>query len=153
ASSGQSISCSLATLAAGATKSITVLYHVAASTNSAAGVSNTASASSDEDGPETGTDTVDIVENVVLSVVKTFNSDTVTAGGSGQTFTISVTNSGTSDADNLSLTDSVDSRLLVDSIIAGDYDCTASSGQSISCSLATLAAGATKSITVLYHVA
>ena len=49
-----------------------------------------------------------IVEDVVLSVVKAFQSDTVTAGGASQTFTITVTNDGVSNADNVTLTDSVD---------------------------------------------
>ena len=76
----------------------------------------------------------------------------MTAGGSSETFTLSVHNAGVSDADNLSLTDTVDARLLVQSIAAGDYTCGAAS-QSISCTLGHLAAGATKAITVTYHVA
>ena len=58
--------------------------------------------------------TTTVQENVVLSVSKNFNSATVTAGGASKTFTVSVTNSGFSDADNLSLTDTVDSRLIVE---------------------------------------
>ena len=58
-----------------------------------------------------------------------------------------------SDADNLVVSDTVDARLIVDSISAGGYDCSASSGQSIDCSLAHLAAGDSQSITVTYHVA
>src|SRR5205085_2328978 len=95
-----------------------------------------------------------VAENVVLSVAKTFNSDTVTAGGAGKSFTIDVTNSGVSDADNVSLTDTVDSRLIVDSVTAGDYTCPDgdTNAQTITCSLPHLPAGATKSITVAYHV-
>src|SRR5207248_1383234 len=94
-----------------------------------------------------------IVENVQLSVSKSFDSSTATAGGAAKTFTVSVTNSGVSDADNLHLTDNVDPRLIVDTVVAGDYNCGASAGQMVDCSLTHLAAGATKSITVEYHVA
>ena len=151
----QSISCSLAHLAASATKSITVHYHVATTTNSAPGVENTAHASSDENTATPSTDSVAIVEDVVLSVTKTFNSDSATAGGAGETFTVSVHNAGVSDADNVSLTDTVDSRLIVDSVAAGSYTCPNgdSNPQTITCNLANLAAGDTQSITVAYHVA
>src|SRR5206468_3941735 len=126
----------------------------ASTTNSAAGVSNTATAFSDENGPTSGSDTVDIVENVVLAVTKTFNSDTVTAGGAAKSFTINVTNNGVSDVDDVSLSDTVDVRLVVDSVTAGSYACPDgdANAQTITCSLAHIPAGATRSITVDYHV-
>ena len=77
-------------------------------TDSATAVSNTATAHSDEVGDTSGADTVDIVEDVHLSVTKTFSSLTATAGGAPQTFTIDVHNSGVSDADNVKLTDTVE---------------------------------------------
>src|SRR5207248_5957791 len=92
-----------------------------------------------------------VVEDVKLAVKKTFDSASVTAGGAHQTFTIDVTNNGYSDADNISLTDSVDNRLIVDSIDPGDYTC-ATASQSISCTMGHLAGKTTKSITVHYHV-
>ena len=153
AAPSQSISCSLMHLAAGATKSITVHYHVASTTNSDPAVDNTAHASSEENTAPASTDDVAIVENVVLSVAKTFNSASATAGGAGETFTVSVHNAGVSDADNVHLTDTVDSRLIVDSIDPSAYNCSATVGQSVDCSLLHLAAGGTQSITVHYHVA
>ena len=117
---------------------------------------NTAHASSDEDTADRpARDSVEIVEDVHLSVTKTFDSDTVTAGGAAQSFTVDVHNSGVSDADNVSLTDTVDSRLVVDSVTAGGYTCPNgdANAQTITCTLAHLAAGATQSITVHYHVA
>src|SRR5204862_161951 len=149
----QTITCSLAHLGAGATKSITVNYHVASTTDSAVAVPDSAFAQSDEVGPTGDVDTVAIVEDVQLSVDKSFDSATVTAGGTPRTFTVSVSNAGVSDADNLHVTDSVDPRLIVDSIDAGDYNCSASLGQTVDCSLAHLASGATKALTVHYHVA
>ena len=73
-------------------------------------VSNTATGDSDEVTPTTGSDTVAIVEDVDLAITKDFTSATVTAGGGTQTFTLTVQNSGVSDADNVVVTDSVDPR-------------------------------------------
>ena len=84
--------------------------------------------------------------------MKTFSSDTVTAGGASQTFTLDVTNSGVSDADNVNLTDTVDPRLVVDSIARATTPALRRASRSPARS-AHLAAGATKSITVTYHVA
>ena len=134
--------------------SITVTYHVATTTEAASGVGNTASADADDfAGPATGTDSVDILEDVVISVTKSFGiDDPVTAGTSGHTFTITVTNSGASQADNITLDDTVDGRLIVDGS-SGDFDCTASSGQTIDCELDDLDSLESASITVTYHVA
>ena len=117
-------------------------------------VGNTASADADDfAGPATGSDSVDILEDVDLSVTKSFSSDDVTAGGLAESFQIDVTNNGVSQADNITLDDLVDGDLIVGTITEGDFDCSASSGQTIDCSLATLDAGTTRSITVAYHVA
>jgi uncharacterized repeat protein (TIGR01451 family) len=114
----------------------------------------TSTGTSDPDGTNDGSNPVSttVVEDVQLSVAKAFASAAVVAGGASSTFTITVTNSGASDADNLDVTDLVDSRLTVDSIASGAFDCSASSGQSLDCSLAHLAAGDSQSFTVTYHV-
>ena len=87
-------------------------------------------------------------------MTKSFDSATVTAGTGSHTFVATVTNSGVSQADNLTLTDTVDSRLLVDSV-TGPFTCTDpdTDAQTITCTLANLAASGTASITVTYHVA
>ena len=68
-------------------------------------------------------------------MTKTFTDSAVDAGTGSHTFTIDVTNSGVSDADNLTLTDTVDGRLIVDSV-SGDFTCGAPS-QAISCTWPT----------------
>ncbi len=91
--------------------------------------------------------------NVSLSVVKEFQDASVAAGTGSHTFTIDVTNNGSSNALAVHVTDTVDGRLHVESVTppaAGD--CAASSGQSVDCTF-ELAAGATKTITVTYSVA
>ena len=106
------------------TKSITVTYHVDTTTNSAAGVEQhgVRARRTRTARPRAATRSTSS-RTCSLASTKTFDSTTVTAGGATQTFTIDVTNNGVSDADNVSLTDSVDSRLIVDSIDAGDYTC------------------------------
>ena len=94
-------------LAAGATETITVHYHVDTTTDTTLGVSNSADASSDEVADASGSDTVDIVEDVELAVSKAFDSPSVTAGDGPHSFTIDVTNNGVSDADHVHLTDPV----------------------------------------------
>ena len=151
ASSGQSVDCSLATLAAGSTVTVTVTYDVATDIDTST-INNTASISSDEDST-TAQDTVDITEDVTLSAVKTFTADPVTAGTTGYEFTIAVTNNGTSTADNISITDTVDPALTVTNVSADSgADCSSSSGNNIDCSLASLAAGSTVTVTVTYSV-
>ena len=80
---------------------------------------------------------------------------TVTAGGASQTFTVDVKNTGVSEADHLSLSDTVPGSLIVDSVAASGVTCPDgdSNPQTITCSALHLAAGATASITVTYHVA
>ena len=84
-------------------KSITVTYHVDTTTDSAAGVEQHGDARPrTRTAPTLGHATRStIVEDVDLSVTKTFDRATVTAGGASQTFTIDVHNNGVSDADNV----------------------------------------------------
>ena len=154
ASTGNSVDCTVTKLAAGATATVTVTYDVDESTDTAT-ISNTASATSDEvTTPVTGSDTVDAVENVDLSVTKTFADASVVAGSTGNTFTIAVTNNGTSDAENLVVTDNVDSALTVTgATIAPAGDCSATTANSVSCTMSSLGAGANATVTVTYDVA
>ncbi len=98
--------------------------------------------------PATASNTasVDITSDASLSLVKTFTDASVTAGTTGHTFTILVTNTGAfSTTHNVVVSDAVDGRLAVSGETAtGAGDCTASVGQSISCSFASLAAGASR---------
>ena len=144
-------------LAAGGSTMFTVHVTLASTVDSGTVLSNAATVASggttdpNSANNTSNTATTTVEEDVQLSVVKTFGSDTVTAGGASQTFTVDVTNSGVSDADN------VESERHGRPAAARRLDPPATSralppSQSISCSLAHLAAGATKSITVTYHV-
>ena len=156
---GQDVTCSNASgLVAGESQSFTVHVSVDQTVEGGTVLANSATvASSGTVDPTPGNDTSNTVtttvdEDVQLSVTKTFDSASVTAGGASRSFTIDVSNDGVSDADNVSLTDLVDSRLLVGPITNGSFDCSASAGQQIDCSLAHLGAGETRSITVDYTV-
>ncbi len=153
ASAGQSVSCSKDHLASGDAFTITVTYDVDSTEDSDPSVANTGEVASDEDSDD-DTDTVAIVEDVQLSVDKSFTDDAVTAGGAGtHTFTLAVANDGASDADNVLVTDDVDARLVVSNVSApAGVDCSASAGQSVSCSKDHLAAGGSFTITVTYDV-
>ena len=150
----QSVHCTLGHLAAGATKSITVNFHVNTATEADPTVPNTANAASDENTAAPSTTSVAITEDVNLVMTKTFADDNVDAGTGGHTFTVTVKNTGVSQADNVSLSDTVDSRLVVDSVAAGSYSCPDgdSNAQTITCTLAHLDTNDTKAITVTYHV-
>ena len=151
ASSGQSLDCTLAHLAAGEDATITVTYHVDADEEADASVSNSATVTSDEPGTDTDSDTVAIVEDVVLDVTKTFADASVEAGTSGHTFTVEVTNNGASEADDVILTDDVDNRLIVTDV--NGFDCSAWSVSTPSAPCPELAAGDTATMTVTYTVA
>ena len=96
-----------------------------------------------------------MVEVVDLDVVKDFagaNPESVTAGSTGNTFTITVTNNGPSNADDVQLTDTVDARLNVTGVSTNTGTC-AAPAQLVSCDLNDLAPGASAVITVTYSVA
>ena len=108
ASSGNQVDCTISSLAVGATATVTVTFSVG-SGQSPTTVSNTANISSTETPtPTPASDTVDITEDVTLTATKTFTADPVVAGSTGNTFTIEVTNTGSSTADNINITDTVD---------------------------------------------
>src|SRR6185436_19386014 len=90
-------------------------------------------------------------EDVRLAVVKTFTPTTVTAGTGPHTFTIGVTNSGVSSAENIEVTDNVDIRLVVSSVSGTGWTCTTE--QNFTCTRPGLAAAATATITVQYNAA
>ncbi len=87
-------------------------YHVAASTAAALAVGNTANASSDEDTATPGSASVDITVHADVADLKVDSSDPVIAG-TGLTYTITVTNEGPSDAQAVSLDDTVPGYLLL----------------------------------------
>ena len=81
-------------------------------------------------------DTIDILVDIDLSIVKTFDP-TAVPQGTLQSFTIVVSNAGPSDAVDVSVTDTVHDSLAVTgvTVTSGDGDCTASVGQEVACTV------------------
>src|SRR5207245_375858 len=107
---GQNFSCSLGTIPAGGSATVTVSYTVPASTP-AGPQTNTVTVSSPVSDPNTAnntaSDTNTVVTSADLSVTKTDGVTTVTAGdGVTRTYTITVSNTvGSSDATSVTLND------------------------------------------------
>src|SRR5439155_1153519 len=116
---------SLSSLVAGQSVTLTVTYSVGAGVDTQL-VNNTASVSSDEvTTPVADSDDVQIIENAPLTIQADFSNndaggdtpeETATAGSTGHTFTIVVTNIGISTADNLIITDVVPASLNVTNV-------------------------------------
>src|SRR5436309_2356219 len=101
----------------------------------------------------TASDTDHVLTSADLAITKSDGVDTVTAGdGFVRTYTITVTNSGPSDAQNVSVAHpcphSFPTRRSSD--LYGSV--TAGTGGNFTAALGTVAAGASKSITVSYTV-
>ena len=153
ASTGQTVDCTIVDLAASSSATITVTYDVAESAGPAT-IGNVASATSDEvTTPATGTASVDVVEDVDLVVVKAFAVDPIAAGSTDQTFSITVTNNGTSDAENVSIADTVAAPLVVTDVGSTSADCSASTGQTVDCAVAALGSGRSATVVVAFDVA
>src|SRR5439155_418874 len=149
ASALQAVDSTYASLANGASVTITVTYSVAASVAPAASVSNTAYATANGN-TFNGADTVAIARNVTLTVVKTFADNSVDAGTGGHTFSIVVTNTGPSDAASVHLTGAAAGRLHVTSVSnsATGEPCVASALQAVKSAEEGMATGAPAAITL-----
>ena len=81
-----------------------------------------------------------------LSITKTASSETVVAGGGNLVYTLTVNNSGPSDAQMVSLTDALPSGMTFAALSApADWTCStpaAGAGGTVSCAKNSLAAGA-----------
>ena len=131
---------------------ITVAYDIDESVDPGT-ISNTASVVSDEViVPITGTGSTEVTEDVAVTATKVFSPPTASAGSTGNAFVLTVTNTGLSDADNVVITDVVDSALQVDTVSASAGDCSASTGQTVSCTIASLGGGQTVVVTVTYSL-
>src|SRR6185312_11781962 len=154
------INCTKATLAAGGSAIFTLVVTVAPSTADGATISNTATAATTTTDPSGGnnsaTATTAVQTRADLSVTKTDSPDPVTAG-TNLTYTITLTNNGPSDAQAVSLADSVPaSTTFVSLTVPAGWSCTtpAVGGTGpINCTKATLAAGGSAIFTLVVTVA
>jgi uncharacterized repeat protein (TIGR01451 family) len=140
--------CSLGTLAAGATRTVLATFHLPSDYAGAGPISNTAEVTSATSDPVAANNSASATSAIGaaaadLSVTKT-GPATLTPGEQ-ITYTIIVTNAGPSDAVGVSLADPTPAGLTFESTSG---DCTTS----FPCSLGTVAAGQSRSITAVYSV-
>lgn len=152
-------SCSLAgTLASGASATFTLVAHVPpAATGSVANTATVTATSPDPvAGNDSATSTATISASADLSVTKT-GAATVNAG-SNLTYTITVANAGPSDAQTVALSDPLPAFTTFVSAVQGTgpaFTCTTpavGATGTVSCSIATLASGASASFTLVVAV-
>jgi uncharacterized repeat protein (TIGR01451 family) len=142
----------LGTIASGGSATITVAYTVPSDTQ-AGTQTNTVSVSSDETDPDptnnTDDDTNQVLTSADLSITKDDGVTEVTAGdGTTHTYTITVSNSGPSDADNVTVSeDSFPAGFVMGTVSSSQGDCTG-----FGCNLGTIASGNSATITVQYTV-
>jgi uncharacterized repeat protein (TIGR01451 family) len=137
--------CSLGTVPAGGTRTITATFAIPANYTAPSPIVNTAVVSSSTPDPNPANDSSSAPTSVAadLAVVKTIPG--VAAGGLA-TYTIVVTNNGPSLATNVVLTDPLPAPLSFFGLTTTQGSCTP--GPTVTCALGTLAAGATATVTV-----
>ncbi|MBI1918453.1 MAG: DUF4394 domain-containing protein, partial [Planctomycetes bacterium] len=149
-----------ATLAAGASATFTLVVNVNANTPDGSTISNTASVSSSttDTNPanNSDTETTAVIAQADLAVTKTDSPDPVVAG-TNLTYTITVSNAGPSDAQNVVLSDAVPANTtFVSFTTAAGFirtDSTPVGGTgTITATAATLAAGASATFTLVVNV-
>jgi len=153
------ITCSIASMANGATASFTIVVNVTASSGS---ITNTVVGSSDASDPvpannsATAVTTINAPLSADLVITKT-TPTTSAAVGSPISYTITVTNNGPSAASSVVMTDTLPATLLFQSIIApGGFNCTTpavGATGTISCTGASLANGSSAVFTLGVTVA
>lgn len=152
---GQDIEC-IRTAALGSAvtaPAITITARIAAAAGPAT-LANIASVEGPAADPDpsnnTSRDEVEVIDRANVAIVKTASAATVTAGGTFS-YTLTVTNEGPSDADNVQITDALPPGLsLID--LTPDDGVTCADGDPVDCRLDTLAAGDSVEIVVAVRV-
>lgn len=157
---GATTTCTIASLASGASATFDLVAHVTASTTSGTSVANIATVTSATSDPTPGnnssTSTATAAASADVSVTK--NGPAAVAPGTDITYTVTVSNAGPSDAASVQLTDNVPAgtTFVSENQLSGPtFSCTtpAVGGTgTITCSIASLVAGASASFNFVMHV-
>lgn len=139
------VSCTLAAgLANGADASPVTLATTVDSDAGPGIISNTADVSSgtaDVDlSNNASTDSVTVLTSAAISLTKVLSSSTPVIAGTDATFTLVASNAGPSDADSVTVTDTLPANMSFDSYTGTGWTCT-TSGQDVVCSRASIQAG------------
>ena len=146
---GETISCDLGTLPAGAEATVTIDVRVHASTTGT--VTNTGRVTSTTTDPVPGNNTATIHTPVApsadVAIVKTGAPNPVTAGNT-LTYTLEVANLGPSDAQDVMVSDPLPAQVIYTSSSSTVGTCTQAL-ETVTCDLGTLAAGGTDTIHIV----
>lgn len=148
------VTCSIATLAAGASATFTLTVHTTASVSG--GMVNTANVSSTTSDPNPANNSASAATNLLtadVAITKNGSPATV-AAGSNVTWTIVVTNNGPDAASNVTMTDALPANTTFVSLnqSGAAFNCTppaVGANGTVTCSAATLANGATTTFTLV----
>jgi uncharacterized repeat protein (TIGR01451 family) len=153
------VNCTVPTLSSGASAAFSMAVHVSPAAPDGSTLTNTASVASSTNDPDPANNAVTIMTGVIaradLVLVKQAMADPVIAG-TDETYQITLTNNGPSDAQSLLLTDTTPAGTAFASLAAeSGWSClTPAPGDAgtASCTVNTLAAGASASFSMVVHV-
>ena len=142
------VTCSLGSLANGASATITIVVTPTSSgpLSNTATVSTTSADSNAADNSSTATTTVNPVASADLSITKGDSPDPVTAGSS-LTYTLTVHNAGPDSAAAVMVSDPLPARVTFVSATPSVGSCSGTS--TVTCSLGSLASGASATVTIV----
>jgi uncharacterized repeat protein (TIGR01451 family) len=143
------VTCSIASLANGASQTFTVKANVSSSADSCADVRNTATVTNDVTDPDltnNSSSVCDLERRSNLSMTKTASSGQVAHGGQVM-YTLVVKNNGPSDAANVKVTDPMAAGLSLVSAKPSQGFCSTTGGK-VSCNMGTLQAGGSAQVLV-----
>jgi uncharacterized repeat protein (TIGR01451 family) len=150
------VSCTIPTFAVGASATFTITVKVNSNTPSGTVITNTATIASATTTPTSSTDTTEVATSSGLTIVKTGPHKVV--AGKQLTYTISITNNGPSDAQNVVLTDTIPANTTFISEVQTSgplFSCsTPSVGGTgvVTCTIPTFAVGASAIFTITVKV-
>ena len=153
---GNTITCSIGTLASGASQSVTLAFDTPATLACNSSVQNYATVSATEPDPNNGNNTSSIVATTVVCPAAQADISASKSGpvsvirGNILTYTITVTNNGPDTATNVTVNDTVPTGLVYNS--AGSSNTCSLNGNTVTCGVGTLTSGAFTTVTLAFNV-